>query len=161
MLIRSLIAFLTLPAIAIFAIPVAIFLAGNCNTSGVVPSITGVALVVAGMFMMWHTISLFFSVGNGTLAPWDPPRSLVVRGIYRHVRNPMISGVCCVLLGESLLFASTYMALWFALFALANLIYLPLVEEPKLKKRFGEDYEQYKRNVPRWFPRRSPWSQAG
>jgi protein-S-isoprenylcysteine O-methyltransferase Ste14 len=106
---------------------------------------------------MVATIRLFGTVGQGTLAPWEPPQHLVVRGVYRHVRNPMISGVLFVLLGESLLTASLPLFRWFVVFALINAIYIPLVEEPGLVKRFGDEYRTYKRNVPRWIPRLTPW----
>jgi protein-S-isoprenylcysteine O-methyltransferase Ste14 len=80
-----------------------------------------------------------------------------VLGVYRHVRNPMISGVLLNLLGEALLFGSRPIALWFAIFFAANAIYLPLVEEPGLEARFGDDYRRYRAAVPRWVPRWSAW----
>ena len=55
--------------------------------------------------MVW-TNRLFATIGHGTLAPWNPPEKLVVRGVYRHVRNPMITGVFCILLGEAVFFGS-------------------------------------------------------
>ncbi len=110
-----------------------------------------------GLSLMAATIRLFAQVGQGTLAPWEPPQRLVVRGVYRHVRNPMISGVLFVLLGESVLTASVPLLQWFLIFAVINAIYIPLLEEPMLVNRFGEDYLTYKRNVPRWIPRWKPW----
>jgi protein-S-isoprenylcysteine O-methyltransferase Ste14 len=80
-----------------------------------------------------------------------------VRGVYRHVRNPMISGVAFILLGELLASGSLRLLIWFLLFALANLIYIPLVEEPGLEHRFGQAYRVYKQHVPRWLPRLRPW----
>ena len=103
------------------------------------------------------TIRQFATVGEGTLAPWEPPQRLVVRGVYRHVRNPMISGVLFVLLGESLLTASVPLFQWFLLFAIINAMYIPLLEEPMLANRLGEEYLTYKRHVPRWIPRLTPW----
>ena len=81
----------------------------------------------------------------------------MVRGVYRHVRNPMISGVLFVLLGESVLTASVPLFCWFLIVALVYAIYIPLSEEPGLVKRFGDEYLTYKRNVPRWVPRLTPW----
>jgi protein-S-isoprenylcysteine O-methyltransferase Ste14 len=72
----------------------------------VVLTILGVACLVLGSTLMIATIRLFASVGKGALAPWEPPEKLVAQGVYRYVRNPMISGVIFVLLGESLLTAS-------------------------------------------------------
>ena len=80
-----------------------------------------------------------------------------MQGVYRHVRNPMISGVVLVLLGESLLPASLPLFWWFLVFAIVNATYIPLSEEPGLVKRFGEDYRCYKQSVPRWVPRWTPW----
>lgn len=110
--------------------------------------------------MAW-TIRLFVSQGRGTLAPWDPTSRLVVAGPYRHVRNPMISGVLCVLLGEAALFGSAPLVLWFGIVLGVNAVYMPLVEEPGLVRRFGADYESYRAHVPRWLPRLTPWSGAG
>ncbi|MCE3286554.1 MAG: hypothetical protein K0S64_160 [Gaiellaceae bacterium] len=118
----------------------------------------GVALVTIGIVLVVWTIRLFSTVGDGTLAPWDPTSKLVVRGPYRHVRNPMISGVAFVLAGEAVLLGSPPLALWFAAVVVVNIVYLPLVEEPGLRRRFGEDYDLYAANVPRWLPRRRPWS---
>jgi protein-S-isoprenylcysteine O-methyltransferase Ste14 len=97
------------------------------------------------------------TVGKGTLAPWEPPQWLVVQGVYRHVRNSMISGVLFVLLGESVVTASLPLFQWFLIFAAINAVYIPLLEEPGLVNRFGDDYVTYKQNVPRWIPRLTPW----
>jgi protein-S-isoprenylcysteine O-methyltransferase Ste14 len=99
--------------------------------------------------------------GGGTPAPWDPPRRFVVAGVYRHVRNPMISGVIAALYAEALLLQSLPLLAWAVLFMLANLAYIPLVEEPGLEKRFGADYRRYKANVPRWIPRLRAWTPPG
>ena len=106
--------------------------------------------------MVW-TNRLFATVGHGTLAPWNPPEKLVVRGVYRHVRNPMITGALCILLGEGVFFGSWWLLGWFGFALILNLVYIPLVEERGLVKRFGEDYLLYKQNVPRWIPRWKPW----
>ena len=113
----------------------------------------------AGIAMLIWTISLFAGVGHGTLAPWEPPKHLVVRGPYRHVRNPMITGVLLVILAEALFFQSWLLAGWLVLFFLANAIYFPLVEERGLENRFGDEYLLYRNNVPRWIPRLLPWKE--
>jgi protein-S-isoprenylcysteine O-methyltransferase Ste14 len=113
----------------------------------------GFASIAVGLaFVVW-TISLFVRFGRGTLAPWDPTQRLVVRGPYRRVRNPMISGVGAILLGEVLIAGSPWLALWFAFFAALNAVYIPLAEEPGLRRRFGDDYRAYEGEVPRWIPR--------
>jgi protein-S-isoprenylcysteine O-methyltransferase Ste14 len=126
-------------------------------SSQVILPIIGMTCVGVGLLLMVATIRMFVTVGHGTLAPWDPPQHLVMRGVYRHVRNPMISGVLFVLLGESLITASRPLFGWFLIFALINAIYIPLLEEPGLVHRFGDEYRTYKRHVPRWIPRLTPW----
>jgi protein-S-isoprenylcysteine O-methyltransferase Ste14 len=152
---RHLAAVLLLPGVVTVAVP-AVILWRRGGTLGLL-AIAGVPLVAAGLLLMITTIRLFASAGRGTLAPWDPTARLVVRGPYRYVRNPMISGVLAVLLGEAALAASLHLLLWFgAVFAL-NAVYIPLVEERGLEARFGEEYRTYKAHVPRWLPRLRPW----
>lgn len=119
--------------------------------------VTGFSLVAGGVTLLVKTVALFNNIGRGTLAPWDPPQKLVVRGVYRHVRNPMISGVFFVLLGEAIILKRLSILIWSLIFIIGNAIYMPLSEEPDLLKRFGRDYEVYKKNVPGWIPRLTPW----
>ena len=113
--------------------------------------------IAAGLGLMAWTLSLFLRIGEGTHAPWEPTRNLVAVGPYRHLRNPMISGVITVLMGEALLFGSLPLLGWAVIFAAANALYMPLVEEPGLERRFGEDYRRYRANVPPWVPRLTAW----
>lgn len=112
-----------------------------------------------GLGLSVWTVTLFMKFGEGTPAPWDPPRKLVVRGPYRYVRNPMISGVVLMLFAEAVLFQSWPIAVWMMIFFIGNAIYFPLVEEKGLEKRFGDDYREYKAHVPRWIPRLRAWNQ--
>jgi protein-S-isoprenylcysteine O-methyltransferase Ste14 len=125
------------------------------------PVVLGATLIVLGLLLVTRTVALFAAVGRGTLAPWDPTSRLVVRGPYRYVRNPMISGVLFILLGEAALLGSEPLLVWFLIVLAANAVYLPLIEEPDLKRRFGEDYERYRAQVPRWVPRLRPWQPPG
>ncbi len=120
----------------------------------------GIVLIALGLSLVIKTVSLFAKVGDGTLAPWDPPRKFVVQGVYRNVRNPMISGVSCILLGETLILGSMPLLYELIIFVALNLIYMPLIEEPGLVRRFGEEYRQYKQHVPRWIPRSKPWTSS-
>jgi protein-S-isoprenylcysteine O-methyltransferase Ste14 len=117
----------------------------------------GLACLALGLTLFVACLRLFAGEGEGTLAPWDPPRALVVSGPYRYVRNPMISGVLAVLLGEALFLRSLPHFAWALCFAALNLVYIPLVEEPDLQRRFGESYRRYCEHVPRVVPRVSPW----
>jgi protein-S-isoprenylcysteine O-methyltransferase Ste14 len=120
-------------------------------------SAAGLALVGGGLTLMSATIRLFHDRGEGTLAPWDPPLHLVVRGIYRHVRNPMHTGLFGVLFGEGILLRSAGVLVLAAVVVWVHLLYIPLFEERGLEQRFGEAYRDYKRHVPRWIPKLRPW----
>ncbi len=115
--------------------------------------IPGAVLLLLGLYLMGSTISLFVHRGEGTLAPWDPPKKLVKGGLYAYVRNPMIWGVFAVLIGEALIFPSWRIAAWAGFFFILKAIYFIYIEEPGLEKRFGEEYIEYKRKVPRWLPK--------
>ena len=118
----------------------------------------GIAVGLVGLGLFISTLRLFAHEGRGTLAPWDPPRHLVVRGPYRYVRNPMIAGVLFMLVGIALVLRSRPHAIWALLFLGINATYIPLLEEPPLEWRFGEEYREYRRHVPRFLPRLRPWS---
>jgi protein-S-isoprenylcysteine O-methyltransferase Ste14 len=115
-----------------------------------VRSLVAMLLIAVGAGLCWKTVSLFIEYGEGTPAPFDPPRKLVIRGPYIYMRNPMMVAVCLVLSGEALLFASVPLGLWFLFFFGLCLILIPLWEEPDLEKRFGESYREYKQKAPRW-----------
>jgi protein-S-isoprenylcysteine O-methyltransferase Ste14 len=106
---------------------------------------------------MFITIRLFIQIGKGTLAPWEPTKKLVAAGIYRHTRNPMITGVTAILLGETVATGSAGLLVWAVLFFILNTVYFKLSEEPGLEARFGDDYVEYRKNVPMWLPRIKPW----
>ena len=159
-------AILLLPGVAAVVIPATTLLLTGVDTFDLwqqlpatrfVLPVVGTISICIGLVLMVATIRLFVMVGKGTLAPWNPTQKLVVQGVYRHVRNPMISGVMFILLGEVLLAASLPLLIWFGVFVVANFVYIPLVEEPGLAKRFGQDYLAYKQNVPRWIPRVRGW----
>jgi protein-S-isoprenylcysteine O-methyltransferase Ste14 len=149
-------AVLVLPGVVTVAVPALIVWRTGADLSPA--AVVGIPLIAAGLLLMAATIQLFVSEGRGTLAPWDPTKRLVVLGPYRYVRNPMISGVLFVLLGEASAFASPPLLLWFGAVFAINAAYIPLVEERGLEERFGEDYTRYKSHVPRWLPRVWPWS---
>lgn len=165
---RHLLAVCALPFTATVAVPVVLMLTagfgpgwGLRGAPAALFVAAGVVLALLGLRLAYETISLFRSAGEGTLAPWDPTRRLVVRGPYLRVRNPMITGVGLVLLGEGVALGSTAILIEFGLFALANALWMPLVEEPGLERRFGDEYLEYKRIVPRWIPRAAEISPPG
>jgi len=107
----------------------------------------GIALYFACAF--WG----FALHGKGTPLPLDPPKKLVVEGPYRVVRNPMYWGVGSVVLGEAAVFQSVMLAELAAVLAVGVIVFVLLVEEPTLRRKFGAEYEEYCRRVPRWLPR--------
>jgi protein-S-isoprenylcysteine O-methyltransferase Ste14 len=119
------------------------------------------AVGVAGWFLIAGGIALYFACafwgfalrGRGTPAPMDPPKKLVVEGPYRVVRNPMYWSVASVVLGEALVFHSRTLAELAAAFFAGTILFVLLYEEPALRRRFGAEYEDYCRRVPRWLPR--------
>jgi protein-S-isoprenylcysteine O-methyltransferase Ste14 len=119
----------------------------------IIAQIVGALLVATGLFFFTTSLYEFATRGRGTLAPWDAPRRLVMHGPYRYVRNPMIAGVLLIVLGEAFLLLSLPHAAWAGSFFAANAVYIPLVEEPQLRRRFGPDYIDYCRRVPRLLPR--------
>jgi protein-S-isoprenylcysteine O-methyltransferase Ste14 len=161
---RHLLAVLMLPFVVVVLVP-RWLLRGAAGTSTLTLAgatsdpvrLAGAALFLLGFALFAWCLALFVGVGRGTLAPWDPTRRLVVRGPYRHVRNPMITGVLTMLIGEALLFRSRSVGEWSLLFFAINHTYFLLLEEPGLVARFGTEYERYHEAVPRWIPRRIGW----
>jgi len=113
----------------------------------------GWLLIVAGSALYLVCAFWGFAIhGKGTPLPLDPPKKLVADGPYGVVRNPMYWGVACVMLGEAAVFHSLALAEWaVGLFVCAN-VFVLLVEEPTLKRKFGAEFEEYRRRVPRWIP---------
>lgn len=94
----------------------------------------GTISIIVGLGMLISTIAQFATRGKGTLAPWNPPQRLVITGLYRYTRNPMISGVVFVLIGEVVVAGSWLLLIWLLLFATVNYIYFIVAEEPALEK---------------------------
>ncbi len=88
--------------------------------------------------------------GKGTPAPLDPPKHLVIAGLYRRTRNPMYQGVILLLLAECVYFGDTTLLLYAGTVALVFHLFVVFYEEPALLRRFGTDYSGYCRHVPRW-----------
>lgn len=117
-------------------------------------------LLAAPLFLIGASVYFwclwdFAVVGRGTPAPIDPPKQLVVRGLYRHVRNPMYLGVLLVVAGWAELFRSARLLEYGLAVALLFHCFVVLMEEPLLRRRFGPSYESYCRAVWRWLPGRA------
>ncbi len=122
--------------------------------------VIGVALIVIGAPGLPDSFARFALQGLGTPAPIAPPRTLVVTGLYRRVRNPMYVAIVAVVLGQAMLFGDLSLLAYAALLFLAFHAFVIAYEEPTLRKTFGAQYEEYRTQVPRWLPRRTPWRAA-
>ena len=115
----------------------------------------GLVPLAIGVVMLLWCVRDFYVSGRGTLAPWDPPKRVVIVGLYRFTRNPMYVGILLLLGGWSLLAASRWLAAYAVFMAIAFHLRVMLYEEPVLKKQFGEEWDGYAATVPRWWPGRS------
>jgi protein-S-isoprenylcysteine O-methyltransferase Ste14 len=113
----------------------------------------GLLCIGVGAVLLGTCIWEFARTGRGTLAPVDPPRELVIRGLYRYVRNPMYLSVTIIVLGELLLTRSRSLLIYWALWFVGVNLFVIGYEEPTLRNRFGAAYERYTKAVGRWLPR--------
>ena len=117
----------------------------------------GALLILFGAAILLDSFVRFALQGFGTPAPVLPTKHLIVTGLYRYVRNPMYVGVSSAILGQSLLFASRTVLIYGVLVWLAFALFVLFYEEPTLGRTFGQEYQAFCRNVPRWIPRIHPW----
>jgi protein-S-isoprenylcysteine O-methyltransferase Ste14 len=120
--------------------------------------VVGAVLVVAGLVVLLDAFARFVREGSGTPAPVAPPEHLVVGGLYRYTRNPMYLAVATLIVGQALLLGQLVLLPYAALFGVAVWAFVHWYEEPTLAAQFGPEYEEYRRAVPGWWPRRTPWS---
>jgi protein-S-isoprenylcysteine O-methyltransferase Ste14 len=154
------------PIIAMIVLPLLIVwlerepAAGEWLTPNTAWLVIGGVLILAGLILFLVCVRMFILIGRGTIMPWDPTRKLITASLYGYVRNPMILSILIVEVGEALLFASWGVAILALVFWIVNTVYFIYSEEPGLEKRFGQEYVEYKSNVPRWIPRLQPWHPA-
>ena len=111
-----------------------------------------IGIIIGAAIYLWCAWDFTFA-GKGTPAPIDPPKQLVVRGLYKYVRNPMYVGVLNLILGQAIWFQSRVLFGYAALVFLLFFAFVVFYEEPTLRKKFGESYVEYCKRVPRWIPR--------
>lgn len=150
---RAVLAFLALPVVVAFVVPFLLIGGGlavrSFNLLALIPFSTGLVL------LLW-CVGAFYRKGHGTLAPWDPPRALVVTGVYGRSRNPMYVAVLLILCGWALAFWSRPLAIYAIVVMTAFHLRVVFGEEPWLARTHGTDWEHYKAHVPRWLgPRRN------
>jgi len=119
--------------------------------------VLGVILLVAGLIVMVQAFVRFVVEGFGTPVLVAAPERLVVGGVYRYVRNPMYVAMLAVIVGQALLLGQLGLLLYAVAFWLIAAAFVHWYEEPTLTRRFGADYEAYRRAVPAWWPRLRPW----
>lgn len=156
MLLRALLAFLILPGVFAGVIPWII--AASDPWRGARHPVA-LALLGAGAAIVLWCVRDFLVIGRGTLAPWDPPKKLVVEGLYRFVRNPMYVGVIATILGAGFFAGSPLTILYGALVAVTFHVRVLNYEEPVLAAQFGPEWTAYAKAVRRWLPRLAPWLQ--
>ena len=145
---KALLAFLALPGVVAFAVPVFWLLASG-HTQLVQP--LGLIPLVAGCCALLWCVRDFYVRGKGTLAPWSPPANLVVVGLYRYTRNPMYVAVTLILLGWAVSFGLSGLYVYAIVVAVAFHLRVVLGEEPWLARAHGTHWDEYARRVPRWF----------
>lgn len=153
MFIRALIAFLVLPGIIAGLVPSIIIYSDPWRKNGYT---IGLLFMAVGFLILLWCIRDFYRMGKGTLAPWSPPKNLVVMGLYRFCRNPMYVGVLVLVGGWVLYSASLLLAVYLVILIIGFHFRVISYEEPHLSKLFGADWESYCSKVPRWLPRFRP-----
>ena len=150
--IRALFFVALLPGVVAGYVPYRILLAsGGPHLPALrIASVAASVLILIGVIVLLRCVWDFFARGKGTLAPIDPPRHLVVSGLYRYTRNPMYNGVLAILLGEAWLCGSTSILKYAICVLVAFHLFVVLYEEPALEAQFQEFYLAYRRAVPRW-----------
>ena len=150
---KSILFFILAPGTVAGFIPLALLRKGSQVETGFL-SYLAFPLWLIGFAMLVWCFWDFVQKGKGTPAPIEPPKELVVSGLYNHVRNPMYVGVTSILIGHFLWFGFWNLLIYAAVIVLAFHSFVTLYEEPNLRQRFGAAYEAYCQRVPRWIPRR-------
>lgn len=142
---RAIIAFLALPGVVAFAVPL---LMARFDFSDF--NLLGLPVLTAGIVLLLWCVRDFYVAGKGTLAPWSPPQTLVTTGLYRFSRNPMYIAVTLILSGWALGFHLSALLIYTLLVVLAFHLRVVFGEEPWLARRYGDEWRAYKERVPRW-----------
>jgi protein-S-isoprenylcysteine O-methyltransferase Ste14 len=151
---RTLLFTLLVPGSVLVLVPAALIAGGVGPPLHLGPARwVGILPLALGLVAILRCFVEFVRRGRGTPAPYDPPRELVVAGLYRVVRNPQYVGVLLVAVGEALLAEAAALLGYAAFLASAYHLFVRYYEEPTLGRLFGEAYTRYREAVPRWLPR--------
>ena len=154
LLVKSLLFAILLPGTVTLLVPYLMLSGSHASPKWASWSLLAFVPLTAGASILLRCIWDFAVSGRGTLAPIDPPKELVVHGLYRYVRNPMYVGVLLVLLGEAGLFNSRALLVYAGGFWVVASAFVFFYEEPTLRRKFGGSYARYYRSVNRWLPRK-------
>jgi protein-S-isoprenylcysteine O-methyltransferase Ste14 len=146
---RALLAFLALPALVAFIVPLALLPEDRWRMEG---TFAGWLVLAFGLLVLLVCVKDFYVFGKGTLAPWDPPKRLVTGGLYKFVRNPMYVGVVCIVAGWGLITGSSLLGGYAVFLVVGFHLRVVLYEEPKLAQQFPTDWPRYSSRVNRWLP---------
>ena len=149
---KSLLFFILAPGMVAGLIPLALLRSGPQIQTGFLSYLAFPLWLIGAATLIWCFWD-FLVKGRGTPAPIDPPKELVVSGLYNYVRNPMYVGVLLVIIGHFLRFGFWSLLIYAAVVFAAFNTFVAFYEEPNLKTRFGATYEDYLKRVPRWIPR--------
>lgn len=152
----SLVFLLMAPGIVGFVIPW-LLTGWRVNAYSMAAQSAGAVLVVLGLVVLLASFSRFALEGLGTPAPVAPTERLVVGGFYRYVRNPMYLAIGATIAGQSLALGQPGLIAYLVVFVVAVVTFVYLYEEPTLSARYGAEYDEYRRAVPGWLPRLTPW----
>ena len=151
---KSILFAILLPGTVTVLVPVVITSRAGATLNWNSWRVLGLLLITLGASIIGRCVWDFAISGRGTLAPLDPPKNLVVTGLYRYVRNPMYVGVMLVLSGETWLFNSRALLFYAIGCFLTVHSFVLLYEEPYLRRQFGDSYLCYCKTVNRWLPKR-------
>lgn len=158
MVIKAVTAFLALPFVVAIALPLALSLLPATRLPH--SPVAAMPCFLIGAFILIASVISFYRRGQGTLAPWAPPGSLVVQDLYRHNRNPMYLGIVLILAGWTLATGSVWCLAYLIGVPLAFHLRVVLYEEKEMERLFGAAWEHYRHHVPRWGLRIHPYRSA-
>ncbi len=149
---KSLFFLVFVPGLFVGCIPLTFLFSGPHIETSILADLAFPLWLVGGFMILWCFWD-FLIKGHGTPAPIDPPKELVVSGLYRFVHNPMYVGVMLMLVGHILWFGGLWLSIYAVFFFVAFHLFVTFYEEPDLQKRLGDSYEAYSESVPRWIPK--------
>jgi len=156
--VKALLAFLALPATFAGIMPVVLSIADPWRGIGYYGF--GVLTIAIGLVVLLQCVRDFYVSGKGTLAPWAPPKKLVIVGLYRYTRNPMYIGVLIIVSGIALITASPLVAAYLVFFTIVFHLRVVLNEENWLASHFRDEWVKYKTEVSRWMPKITPYRES-